>query len=96
MDERWQEVVDRNLTSYDWHLELPETAVGPCETYDAMLDEADEFARVARLLTLPASPASVAVRRWFLAEIIGQLRGQPPVPWGQSDVHRAVMHRAGT
>jgi hypothetical protein len=45
-----------------------------------MLDEADEFGREAQLLTLPASAASVAVRRWFLAEIIGQLSGQTAIP----------------
>ena len=46
-----------------------------CEFYDAMLDEADEFGLVAQLLTLPASAASVAVRRWFLSELIAQLQG---------------------
>ncbi|MGO8863384.1 MAG: SpoIIE family protein phosphatase [Acidimicrobiales bacterium] len=94
MDERWQDVVDRNLPTYDWHLELPRSAVAACEMYDAMLDEADQFARVARLLTPPASPASVAVRRWFLAEMIGQLRGEAPVPWSESLVHRELTHRA--
>ena len=62
-----------------------------CELYDAMLDEADEFGLVAQLLTLPASPASVAVRRWFLSELIAQLRGQPPVPWDESPVHSELM-----
>jgi hypothetical protein len=49
-----------------------------CEFYDAMLDEADEFGLVAQLLTLPASATSVAVRRWFLSELISQLHGQAP------------------
>ena len=95
MDERWQDVVDRKLPRYDWHLELPRSAVTACELYDAMLDEADQFARVARLLTPPASPASVAVRRWFLAEMIRQLRGEAPVRWDESLVHSELMHRAG-
>ena len=75
LDESWQEVIDRHAESYDWHLELPPSAVEACEFYDAMLDEADEFVLVAQLLTLPASPASVAVRRWFLSELIAQLQG---------------------
>jgi hypothetical protein len=49
-----------------------------------MLDETDEFAASARLLTLPASPTSVAVRRWFNTELIRQLRGGSPVPWADS------------
>jgi GAF domain-containing protein/anti-sigma regulatory factor (Ser/Thr protein kinase) len=84
MDERWQEVVDKDVPTFDWQLELPQSAVVACEFYDAMLDEADEFGLSARLLTLPASAPSVGVRRWFLSELIGQLHGRPPVPWGES------------
>ena len=52
-----------------------------------MLDEADEFGLSQRLLTLPASPTSVAVRRWFLSELIGQLHGKAPVAWIDSRFH---------
>ncbi len=93
LDESWQEVIDRHLESYDWHLELPLSAVEACEFYDAMLDEADEFVLVAQMLTLPASPASVAVRRWFLSELIAQLRGAPPTPWAESQSRRTLMQR---
>ena len=66
-----------------------------CEFYDAMLDEADEFGLSARLLSLPASAASVAVRRWFLSELIGQLHGRAPIPWSESrylaDCRRATL-----
>jgi hypothetical protein len=58
-----------------------------------MLDEADEFVLVAQLLTLPASPTSVAVRRWFMSELIAQLRGVPPTPWAESPMRRALMQR---
>ena len=81
--------VDHHAESYDWHLELPPSAVEACEFYDTMLDEADEFGLVAQLLTLPASPASVAVRRWFLSELIAQLRGPPPTPWADSETRRS-------
>jgi hypothetical protein len=93
VDESWQEVIDHHAESYDWHLELPVSAVEACEFYDSMLDEADEFVMVAQLLTLPASPASVAVRRWFLAELVAQLRGAPPTPWAESEIRRALMQR---
>jgi anti-sigma regulatory factor (Ser/Thr protein kinase) len=87
MDELWQDVVDHHVATYDWNLTLPVSAVAHCEFYDAMLDEADEFGLSAQLLTLPASPTSVAVRRWFLSELIGQLHGKVPIPWSESRFH---------
>jgi anti-sigma regulatory factor (Ser/Thr protein kinase) len=90
MDETWQDLVDRQITSYDWRLELPQSAVVACEFYDAMLDEADEFGLSARLLSLPATSASVAVRRWFLSELVGQLHGRAPIPWSESRFHDQV------
>ena len=63
----------------------------PCEFYDAMLDEADEFGLAQRLLTLPASPTSVAVRRWFLSELTGQLHGKAPVAWVDSRFHAELQ-----
>ena len=54
-------------------------------------DEADEFGLSQRLLTLPASPTSVAVRRWFLSELIGQLHGKAPVAWSDSRYHAELQ-----
>ena len=56
-----------------------------------MLDEADEFGLAQRLLTLPASPSSVAVRRWFLSELTGQLHGKAPVAWVDSRFHAELQ-----
>ena len=91
MDDIWQMAVDDNVEFFDWTLELPESAVVACEFYDAMLDEADEFGSAERLLTLPASPASVAVRRWFLSELTGQLHGKAPVAWVDSRFHAELQ-----
>jgi len=96
MDEMWQHAVDGQVDHFDWTLVLPQSAVVACEFYDAMLDEADEFGLSQRLLTLPASPTSVAVRRWFLSELIGQLHGKAAVAWSDSRFHaelRAVTSR---
>jgi GAF domain-containing protein/anti-sigma regulatory factor (Ser/Thr protein kinase) len=87
MDEVWQGAVDNKVEFFDWTVELPQSAVLACEFYDAMLDEADEFGLSQRLLTLPASPTSVAVRRWFLSELMGQLHGKAPVAWVDSRFH---------
>jgi len=96
IDEKWQEVIDRQPASYDWHLELPTSAAETCDYYSAMLDEVDEFGVGAQLLTLPASPTSVAVRRWLLSELAAQLRGQEPTPWSASHLHRSSMQRAAS
>jgi anti-sigma regulatory factor (Ser/Thr protein kinase) len=87
MDDVWQSAVDNDVEFFDWTLELPQSAVVALKLYDAMLDEADEFGLAQRLLTLPASPTSVAVRRWFLSELTGQLHGKAPVAWVDSRFH---------
>ena len=91
MDEMWQQAVDNEVEYFDWTLDLPQSAVAAVEFYDAMLDEADEFGLAQRLLTLPASPTSVAVRRWFLSELIGQLHGKAPVAWVDSRFHAELQ-----
>ncbi len=91
MDEMWQRAVDEKVPFFDWTLDLPQSAVNACEFYDALLDEADEFGLSERLLTLPASPTSVAVRRWFLSELIGQLHGKAPVAWTDSRFHAELQ-----
>jgi GAF domain-containing protein len=97
MDDMWQEVVDRAAGTYNWHFELPESAVAGCQFYDALLDEADEFGLSAQLLTLPVSPTSAAIRHWFLAELIGQLQGKAPTPWADSRFHVAgLLHNAAS
>jgi GAF domain-containing protein/anti-sigma regulatory factor (Ser/Thr protein kinase) len=87
MDDLWQTAVDNNIELFDWTLDLPQSAVVAVEFYDALLDEADEFGLAQRLLTLPASRPSVAVRRWFLSELTGQLHGKAPVAWVDSRFH---------
>jgi GAF domain-containing protein len=94
VDQRWQDVVNSKATTHNWHLELPDSAGKACEFYDAMLNETDEFGQVAQLLTLPASATSVAVRQWFMAELIGQLQGRAPISWEESHFHRELMERA--
>ena len=95
MDDMWQQAVDNKIEYFDWILDLPRSAVAACEFYDAMLDEADEFGLSQRLLTLPASPTSVAVRRWFLSELIGQLQRQGAGGLGRQPLSRCAPGRAG-
>ncbi len=46
-----------------------------------MLQQADEFCRDQKLLTLAASPQQVALQEWYLGEFARQAAGQEPAPW---------------
>jgi serine phosphatase RsbU (regulator of sigma subunit)/anti-sigma regulatory factor (Ser/Thr protein kinase) len=65
-------------------LHLPLSAADAGEAYLAALDEADEYARAARLLTLETPPEHRLFRRWYVGAVIAQLRsiaaGKPPPP----------------
>ena len=65
-------------------LHLPLSAADAGEAYLAALDEADEYARAARLLTLETPPEHRLFRRWYVGAVIEELRrvaaGQAPRP----------------
>ena len=65
-------------------LRLPLAAAQAGERYLAALDEADAYARAARLLTLETPAPHRLFRRWYVEAVIGQLRdvaaGRPPQP----------------
>jgi hypothetical protein len=46
-----------------------------------LLDEADDYCRSERLLTLAAPRREAMARRWLLTEVARQSSGQPPVSW---------------
>ncbi len=94
MDDLWQTAVDDQVEFFDWTLDLAQSAVVAIEFYDTLLDEADEFGLAQRLLTLPASPSSVAVRRWFLSELTGQLPRKGPRGLGRQQSPRRPPRRS--
>jgi serine phosphatase RsbU (regulator of sigma subunit)/anti-sigma regulatory factor (Ser/Thr protein kinase) len=55
-------------------LTLPVTAAEAGERYLAALDEADRYARAARLLTLAPPRAHRVFRRWYVQSLVDQLR----------------------
>ncbi|MBV9293061.1 MAG: SpoIIE family protein phosphatase [Frankiales bacterium] len=65
-------------------LHLPASAADAGEAYLAALDEADEYSRAARLLTLETPADHRLFRRWYVEAVIAQLRqlaaGQTPDP----------------
>jgi serine phosphatase RsbU (regulator of sigma subunit)/anti-sigma regulatory factor (Ser/Thr protein kinase) len=62
------------------NLHLPVSAADAGEAYLAALDEADAYARAARLLTLETPPAHRLFRRWYVEEVIRQLRAEDGFP----------------
>jgi len=55
-------------------LHLPLTAADAGEAYLRALDEADDYARAARLLTLETPSEHRLFRRWYVGAVIDQLR----------------------
>ena len=54
-------------------LQVGEAAAGVGLRYLEALDEADDYCRASRLLTLESSPQDRVFRRWYVGEIISQL-----------------------
>jgi serine phosphatase RsbU (regulator of sigma subunit)/anti-sigma regulatory factor (Ser/Thr protein kinase) len=65
-------------------LNLPVSAADAGEAYLAALDEADDYSRAARLLTLETPPDHRLFRRWYVEAVVQQLRelaaGHRPQP----------------
>ncbi|HZU71977.1 MAG TPA: SpoIIE family protein phosphatase [Acidimicrobiales bacterium] len=66
-------------------LSLPLSAADAGEEYLEALDEVDSYCRAARLLTLETPPAHRIFRRWYVEELVRQLRAEgagevPPPP----------------
>jgi anti-sigma regulatory factor (Ser/Thr protein kinase) len=55
-------------------LDLPIAAADAAEEYLAALDEVDTYCRAKRLLTLETPPQHRVFRRWYVGELVGQLR----------------------
>jgi serine phosphatase RsbU (regulator of sigma subunit) len=57
-------------------LDLPASAADAGEAYLAALDEADEYSRAGRLLTLETQPDHRLFRRWYVQAVVQQIRDQ--------------------
>ena len=79
----------RPRTQLTLHLPLSAAAAG--ERYLAALDEADAYARAARLLTLETPAPHQLFRRWYVQAVIDQLRdvaaGRSPQPIVPFETH---------
>ena len=73
----------RGETTVDLTYHVPASIAEVCLRLDRMLDEADEFCRSDRLLTLAADDDLVAFRRWTLGQFVAQVGGAAPTPWAE-------------
>jgi serine phosphatase RsbU (regulator of sigma subunit) len=81
---------ERGEVTTDLQLMLPLSAADAGERYIAALDQADRYARAARLLTMAPPRSHREFRRWYVQSLVDQLRAvarretpQPAVPFSQ-------------
>ena len=92
-----QAALERGDRSIDLRYRVPAEARRASIDLGAMLDEADAFCREGKeLLTLTTPPAALAFRRWFLAEFVRQLDGEPPLPWPEYSRRAGVAVQSGS
>jgi hypothetical protein len=80
-EEAWDTAVRENRETVDLHFRLPPEAGPAVAHYNALLDEADDYCRGAKVLTIAPSEEALAVRRWAFGQLVCQCRGEPPTPW---------------
>ncbi len=74
--------LERGEDYVDLTFHVPDSVVTASQALDEILDEVDEYCRRGEhLLTLATPPGALALRKWYLAEFVRQLQGEPPVPW---------------
>jgi hypothetical protein len=75
------EAIAAGRSNADLEYGVPVAAGRTMQRLSELLDEVDRFCHEQRLLTMPATPDQVALRRWYTGEFVRQAAGEPPVPW---------------
>jgi len=70
------------LQEIELTFQVPAAAAKAAADLGQLLDAADDYCRAGQhLLTLATPAQSVAFRRWYLDQFIGQIGGALPTPW---------------
>ena len=86
MCEQAQQALAAGRERVDLELRFPPEVAAAARDLAAVAEQADTMARQLHLLTVPAPPEVVALRRWVSGQIEGQLdRGAPPEPFESRD-----------
>jgi hypothetical protein len=73
--------IERGDVTVDLTYVVPRSIADDLIMLTALMDDADEFCRAEKLLTLPRDPAMVAFGHWYNSEFLKQINGLPPTRW---------------
>jgi anti-anti-sigma factor len=83
-DQRLQDAAASTAESIDLEYLVPERAAGDLQRLSDLCDELDRYCVDRELLTVVTPPEGVAYRRWWMGEIIEQVRDRrAPRPWSE-------------
>jgi hypothetical protein len=80
-DEEFDRALEQGLETIDLVYQVPPTVADGARQLEGLMGEADEFARAARLMTLPRLPVVARFGAWYVAQFVDQVAGRPPARW---------------
>jgi len=73
--------IERGDATVDLTYHVPVSLAADLQMLTQLMDDADDFCRMEKLLTLPRDPSMVAFSHWYNGEFLRQIDGLPPIPW---------------
>jgi hypothetical protein len=73
--------IERGDETVDLTYHVPASLVADLQMLTQLMDDADDFCRMEKLLTLPRDPNMVAFGHWYNGEFLRQIDGLSPAPW---------------
>jgi hypothetical protein len=73
--------IERGDATVDLTYHVPASFAAEVVMLSQLMDDADDFCRMEKLLTLPRDPNMVAFGHWYNNEFLRQINGLPPTPW---------------
>jgi hypothetical protein len=73
--------IERGDATVDLTYHVPASFAADIRMLSQLMDDADDFCRMEKLLTLPREPNMVTFGHWYNDEFLRQIDGLPPTPW---------------
>jgi hypothetical protein len=73
--------IERGDATVDLTYHVPASLAADLEMLTQLMDDADAFCRMEKLLTLPRDQSMVTFSHWYNNEFLRQIEGLPPTPW---------------